>query len=122
MLRLLVVCMLTMFMLIEGASAAPNPTAVPSYDIKGACQALAAVPDARLIDLNAPDATRHCVEAEEQAHQQLLQQWSRFASVDRSMCLGVSRAGSVDPVYTELMTCLEMARDSEQDGQKAGNP
>src|SRR6516165_4892912 len=99
MLRLLAVCAVAMFTLTQAVVAAPNPTAVPNYDVKAACKALAAVPDARLIDLNQTDATQHCVEAEEQAHQQLEQQWSRFASADRTMCLGVSRAGSVDPVY-----------------------
>jgi hypothetical protein len=35
------------------------------------------------------------------------------------MCVGVSGAGSVNPVYTELMTCLEMARDSEQSAKQS---
>jgi hypothetical protein len=44
----------------------------------------------------------------------LAKEWSQFAAADRAMCIEVSGAGSVNPVYTELMSCLEMARDSEQ--------
>jgi hypothetical protein len=55
---------------------------------------------------------------ENQARQQLLREWSQFAFADRAMCVGVSGAGSVNPVYTELMTCLEMARDSEHSARQ----
>ena len=72
------------------------------------------IPEARTIDRTQADASAHCEEAEQQAHDELATEWSQFAAADRAMCVGMSGAGSVNPVYTELMTCLEMARDSEQ--------
>lgn len=89
------------------AHAAPGVATVPNYNIKAACQALSLVPEARSIDWTQSDATQHCLDAEQ------------LARADRAMCVGVSGAGSVNPVYTELMTCLEMARDSEQSAKQS---
>jgi len=94
--------------------AATNVASVPDYNIQAACRELSAIPEARTVNTTLPDAASHCVDAENQAHQQLLKQWAQFPAADRAMCAGVSKAGTVDPVYTELITCLEMARDSKQ--------
>jgi hypothetical protein len=82
---------------------------VPNYNIEAACRALAAVPEALTDE---PNATQHCVDAENQARDQLAKEWSQFKAADRSMCVGVSSQGQVDPVYTELISCLEMAADN----------
>ncbi|MFZ0127482.1 MAG: hypothetical protein WAL48_25220 [Xanthobacteraceae bacterium] len=101
------------------AHAAPGVATVPNYNIKAACQALSLVPEARSIDWTQSDATQHCLDAEQLAREQLVKEWSQFTTADRAMCVGVSGAGSVNPVYTELMTCLEMARDSEQSAKQS---
>jgi hypothetical protein len=85
---------------------------VPTYNIEAACRALAAVPEVRIFETSGPNSTQHCVESENQAREQLLQQWSQFKAADRAMCVGASSQGEVDPVYTELISCLEMARDN----------
>jgi hypothetical protein len=85
---------------------------VPTYNIEAACRALAAVPEVRIFETSGPNSTQHCVESENQAREQLLQQWSQFKAADRAMCVGASNQGEVDPVYTELISCLEMARDN----------
>ena len=77
------------------------------------------IPEARTIDRTQADASEHCVEAERQARDQLAKEWPQFAAADRAMCIEVSSAGSVNPVYTELMTCLEMARDSAQSDKQS---
>ena len=41
-----------------------------------------------------------------------MKEWSQFKAADRSMCVGVSSQGEVDPIYSELVTCLEMAADN----------
>jgi len=105
------------------AQGASRGASVPSFNIPAACNSLAAIPEARMVDATQPDSTKHCQEAENEAREQLLKQWSQFSPADRDMCVGVSSAGSVDPVYTELMTCLEMARDSRQLTSRTGpNP
>jgi hypothetical protein len=86
---------------------------VPSYNIEAACRALAAIPEARIFDdVSGPDEIKRCVQDENQAREQLLKEWSQFKAADRAMCIGASSQGEVDPVYTELVTCLEMARDN----------
>jgi hypothetical protein len=114
MLRKHAALVLAASMLAGAAQAAPGGATVPNYNINAACRALSAIPEARVIDSTQPDATQHCLDAEREAREQLLKQWSQFSAADRNMCVGVSKAGDVDPVYTELMTCLEMARDSRQ--------
>lgn len=87
---------------------------VPWYNIEAACRALAAVREARLSDTTGPEATKHCLESENQAYEKIEQEWSQFTAGDRSLCVGVSRQGLVHPVYTELATCLEMIRDNRE--------
>jgi hypothetical protein len=91
----------------------PTPTdKIPTFDVTAACRALAAEPDAIPDDRQAR-GTQYCVDDELTAREQLVTQWSQFKPADRAMCLGGSTTGLVDPVYTELITCLEVARDAE---------
>jgi hypothetical protein len=114
MLRINAALVLAASLLAGVAQGATRGADVPNFNISSACDALTRIPEARMVDSTQPDSTKHCVEAESEARDQLVKQWSQFNAADRSMCVGVSSAGSVDPVYTELMTCLEMARDSRQ--------
>ena len=81
---------------------------IPNFDVTAACRALAAEPDAIPDDMQAR-GTQHCVDDERAACEAMV----AVQTCDRAMCLGGSTAGSVDPVYTELITCLEVARDAE---------
>jgi hypothetical protein len=85
---------------------------IPNFDVTAACRALAVEPDA-IPDDRQTRGVQHCVDDERTAREQLVTQWSDFKPADRAMCLGGSSAGSVDPVYTELITCLEVTRDAE---------
>ena len=85
---------------------------IPNFDVTAACRALAVEPDA-IPDDRQTRGVQHCVDEERTAREQLVSQWSDFKPADRAMCLGGSGAGSVEPVYTELITCLEVARDAE---------
>ena len=114
MLRFSSATLIALLTLAGTAHAAPSVATVPNYNIKAACRALSLIPEARTIDRTQADASAHCEEAEQQTRDELATEWSQFAAADRAMCIGVSSAGSVNPVYTELMTCLEMARDSAQ--------
>jgi hypothetical protein len=98
-------------MLVGVAQGAPADK-IPNFDVTAACRALTTEPDA-IPDDRQGRGTQHCVDDERTAREQLVTQWSQFKPADRAMCLGGSSAGSVDPVYTELITCLEVARDAE---------
>ena len=114
MLRFSSATLIALLTLAGTAHAAPSVATVPNYNIKAACRVLSLIPEARTIDRTQADASERCEEAEQQARDELAKEWTQFAAADRAMCVGVSGAGSVNPVYTELMRCLEMARDSEQ--------
>jgi erythromycin esterase-like protein len=51
---------------------------------------------------------------------ELMKEWGQFTASDKRICLGVSRQGGADPVYSELLTCLEMARDAREPISKSG--
>ena len=58
-----------------------------------------------------PDLTfRDCVNSEQEVKAQLAKQWSSFVAEDKKHCVNETQMGG-DSSYTELLTCLEMARD-----------
>jgi len=83
---------------------------VPTYNIDAICRGAASM--AHLLETNAPDNAQNCRADEHSARQQLAQQWTQFDAADRIMCDGAAQSGTVEPTYTELMTCLEVARDN----------
>jgi hypothetical protein len=83
---------------------------VPTYNIDAICRGAASI--AHVLETTAPDNAQNCREDERSARQQLLQQWTQFDAADRVMCDGAAQSGTVEPTYTELMTCLEITRDN----------
>jgi hypothetical protein len=52
-----------------------------------------------------------CVKSEQDTRQKLLQEWSTFIPAEKVTCIGTEESASL-PSYTDLVTCLEMARDA----------
>jgi hypothetical protein len=106
----------------SAAGAATGGPPIPRFDIHAACNALRMVPEALSVDMGQPDALRHCVDAEQQARNELAREWTKFSPADRNLCVGESKSGGVAPVYSELETCLQMTRDSRQlNNQQTGD-
>jgi len=80
---------------------------VPTFDVKPSCEAAAEAAGAQ------EGRLQSCIQSEQQARQQLVQQWTQFRASDRALCSKTASAGGM-ATYTELITCLEMARDTEQ--------
>ena len=93
---------------------------VPVFNIRAACRALARVPEARLAGVDAADASKNCLEDEQRARAKLSTEWQQFKPDDVRKCVGVSGQGGTEPVYTELLTCLEMARDAQEPASAHG--
>jgi len=53
---------------------------------------------------------KDCLDSEQAIRDELVQKWSGFNATDKIACTNESRMGG-DSSYTELLTCLEMARD-----------
>jgi hypothetical protein len=101
---------LTGSLLVAAADRAPSLNVTPS------CRAAATMggEGGRTID--------SCLKSEQNAREQIDREWTHFSPIDRSQCVQTT-TGGFEPTYTELLTCLEMARDSrtrkqEQAGAK----
>jgi hypothetical protein len=57
-----------------------------------------------------------CSQAEADALEELRSQWAQFVDADRSSCLSSATIGGFSS-YVDLLTCLEMARDSRKPGR-----
>jgi hypothetical protein len=78
---------------------------VPKLDVTASCRGAAANADPSV----ANTTREQCVVSEGKAHDQLVEEWSQFTPADRAKC--VSAVTGFEPTYSELITCLEMARD-----------
>ena len=60
-----------------------------------------------------PDlAFSQCVQSEQAMRQKLIGEWSTFTPTEKTNCVGAEQGGMAS--YTDLATCLEMARDARQ--------
>lgn len=76
---------------------------MPKFDVGANCRAAAA--RARNSDYVAV-----CLQEERDARTKIEQSWSQYKRPDKEHCVQLSRLGG-QPTFTELLTCLELARD-----------
>lgn len=88
----------------------PVADSVPRLDVEQVCQGIAQQGGVTFHDSAVAQEKKDCIESELAIRQELVKQWSKFSPVDRIACVNESRMGG-DSSYTELLTCLEMARD-----------
>jgi hypothetical protein len=79
---------------------------VPRLNVEPSCQSAAQ-------QAASADYVTVCRNSEQRAHDQMQQQWSQLNAADKAQCVPASTAGGT-PSYTELLTCLELARDVRQ--------
>jgi len=77
---------------------------VPKFDVNGGCKAETA--EASGIG----ESMAQCVADEEQARDELAQQWGQYQQQDKTACIRETSADGT-PSYVELETCLEMSAD-----------
>ncbi len=83
---------------------------VPVLDVKPVCHGIAAQ-GMDPSETGGPDlAMSQCVASEQEVRGQLVKAWSSFASADKQHCTNEATMGG-EASYTDLITCLEMARD-----------
>ena len=97
-----------MFQLIRTAAFATTIVAaaekVPDLNVEASCRDAAS----RAAPIGTLDA---CMSVERKARLQLVAEWAEFTPGEKSHCLQLSTLGGL-PTYTELLTCLELARDA----------
>ena len=83
---------------------------LPVLNVKPVCRGIAAQA-MNPSEKGGPDLKfNDCVDSEELVRKELAKTWSTFAPTDRGHCFREATMGG-ESSYTELITCLEMARD-----------
>jgi len=86
--------------------------AVPDLNVDPVCHGIAQQA-ANPTEKGGPDlAFSQCVQSEQGMRQKLVNEWSAFLPTEKSNCIGAETAGMAS--YTDLVSCLEMARDARQ--------
>jgi hypothetical protein len=84
---------------------------VPALDVEPVCRGIAQQA-ATAGERGGPDLDlARCIKSEQAVRERLVKEWSTFASADKANCVGEEKMGPL-PSYTDLVTCLEMARDA----------
>jgi len=83
---------------------------VPRLNVEQVCKGIAEQGGVTFRDPQIDQEKKNCLESEQAIRDQLVKQWSSFSADDRTHCVNESVMGG-DSSYTELLTCLEMARD-----------
>jgi hypothetical protein len=69
-----------------------------------------------------PDlAYKQCVSSEQDMRQKLTGEWSTFTPAEKGNCVGEATSGPL-PSYTDLVTCLEMARTARELNAQSPTP
>jgi len=88
----------------------PVGDGVPVLNVDEVCTGIAKQGGVTFRDPAIAKEKQNCLESEQATRQELVKQWSTFSADDRVHCENESRMGG-ESSYTELLTCLEMARD-----------
>jgi hypothetical protein len=83
---------------------------VPNLNVEQVCTGIAEQGGVTFHDPAIAQEKKNCIESEQQIRDELVKQWSNFSPTDRTHCVNESVMGG-ESSYTELLTCLEMARD-----------
>ena len=83
---------------------------VPRLNVEQVCKGIAEQGGVTFHDPAIDQEKKNCLDSEQAIRDQLVKQWSSFSADDRTHCVNESMMGG-DSSYTELLTCLEMARD-----------
>jgi hypothetical protein len=88
----------------------PVVDSVPKLNVEQVCQGIAQQGGVSFHDADIAVEKKNCLDSESAIRDQLTKQWSSFSSADKIACTNEAEMGG-DSSYTELLTCLEMARD-----------
>jgi len=88
----------------------PVADSVPNLNVEQVCDGIAQQGGVTFHDPAIAQEKKNCVESEQGIRAELTKQWSTFSAADRTHCVNESVMGG-ESSYTELLTCLEMARD-----------
>ena len=97
---------ITLPMFLVGAvtgSALMVADAPPKFNVAPGCKAAAAINQS--MDLSVSQDYQSCMNDEESAHEQLVQNWSKYSGAEKTRCVGQTEDGGM-PSYVEVLECL----------------
>jgi hypothetical protein len=91
---------------------------IPTLDVHPVCRGIASQSEleAGLQRTN----FEQCLQSEQAVRDEINKVWSTFSTADRSHCVALAKTGG-ESSYTELLTCMEMARDVRKLHSEADN-
>jgi hypothetical protein len=88
----------------------PVVDSVPVLNVDQVCTGIAQQGGVTFHDSAVGDEKKNCIDSEMAIRDELSGKWGSFVAADKTACTNESRMGG-ESSYTELLTCLEMARD-----------
>jgi hypothetical protein len=84
---------------------------IPKLDVRPVRRGIASQSaDPGVGQRNQTETFQQCMESEQAVYEQLKREWSAFSAADKRHCVTLATTGG-ESSNTELLTCLEMARD-----------
>ena len=91
---------------LSGLSARSDD--IPTLDVNPVCHGIAM--QGELEAGLQQTSFKQCVDSEQATREEIKKSWSTFTTADRTHCVALAKTGG-ESSYTELLTCMEMARD-----------
>jgi hypothetical protein len=99
-------------LLLAAASWPTSAQEIPDLNVDPVCRGIAQQA-ATPTEKGDPDlAFSQCVQSEQAMRQKLAGEWATFLPGEKTNCIGSEAGGMAS--YTDLVSCLEMARDARQ--------
>jgi len=99
----------------------PVVDSVPVLNVDQVCQGIAQQGGVSFHDADIAEEKKNCLDSEQATRDELSKQWPSFAPADKTACTNESKMGG-ESSYTELLTCLEMARDVRNMRSESSTP
>ena len=81
---------------------------IPTLDVNPVCRGIAM--QGELEAGLQQTSFQECVKSEQAVREEVKKEWSTFSTADKCHCVALANTGG-ESSYTELLTCMEMARD-----------
>ena len=91
---------------LSGLSARSDD--IPTLDVNPVCRGIAS--QGELEAGLQQTSFQQCLQSEQAVRDEVKKQWSTFSTADKTHCVALANTGG-ESSYTELLTCMEMARD-----------
>jgi hypothetical protein len=106
--RLLMTFVLVVFLPMQILPARSDE--VPVLNVKPLCRGIVSQSDTPLEAGTQSVTIEQCLQAEQVDRESIKREWSTFSASDKIHCTAEAKMGG-ESSYTDLLTCLEMARD-----------